>query len=51
MNRLSTMVAVLLVIVATSCSKKDEPATGSTATAVQINGAGSTFVNPIMTKW
>jgi len=57
MNPLSKLGVVLFAsVLLISCSKSDQPAqTGDTGashgSSVQINGAGSTFVNPIMSKW
>jgi phosphate transport system substrate-binding protein len=53
MNRLSTLGVVLLAsVLFASCSRSEQSAqTANTASGVQINGAGSTFVNPIMSKW
>lgn len=57
MNRI-TKIAIALVLSASlmSCSNKEQGAnsnTGGAATGggVQLTGAGSTFVNPLMSKW
>ena len=56
MNLSKLGVVLLAGVLLTSCSKSDQPAqTGHSGanqgSGVQINGAGSTFVNPIMSKW
>ena len=49
MNRIVSAGMVLAVaVLATSCSKKESSTTEAKS---QINGAGSTFVYPIMSKW
>lgn len=42
--------AAVVVIVVAGCAPKKETTT-RTSSAVQITGAGSTFVNPIMSRW
>ena len=55
MNRLlKTALTVVLVAAMASCSNKQEganPSAGAAGGGIQITGAGSTFVNPLMTKW
>ncbi len=55
MHRLRTVwwiAAVVLALVAAGCAPKKSPTPGTgTAAKVQITGAGSTFVNPIMSRW
>jgi len=56
MNPLSKLGVVLLAsALLISCSKSEQANNGSSGASqgasVQINGAGSTFVNPIMSKW
>lgn len=44
--------ALVVGVVAVGCAPKKSPTTGTGTTAkVQITGAGSTFVNPIMSRW
>jgi phosphate transport system substrate-binding protein len=50
MNRIARAALVLaLVIFVASCTKKNEPP--PTPAKTQVNGGGSTFVYPIMSKW
>lgn len=46
------VVAVVIALMVVGCAPKKTPTTSSgTGAKVQITGAGSTFVNPIMSRW
>lgn len=48
---LAWTVTSVLLIASIGCAPKKQAEEGGRATSVQITGAGSTFVNPIMSRW
>jgi phosphate transport system substrate-binding protein len=54
MNWRAGCVALACVVMVTACSGSEQPGSGGTTDtsgAIQINGAGATFPNPIYSRW